>query len=85
LKKRAGLGGLHGREFARLAVDLRLKSLPPERWAESMRHRMATLALDLSSDDERRRWGSACLQSYYDALEDTDALVLAVSEAQGRA
>ena len=65
------LGRVQGREFVRLAVDLR--------------HRMATLALDLSSDDERRRWGSACLQSYYDALEDTDALILAVSQPQGRA
>ena len=50
-----------------------------------MRHRMAALVLDLANDDERRRWGSAVMQAYSDALEDTDALVLAVSEAQGRA
>jgi hypothetical protein len=49
------LGRFQGREFARLAVDLRLKGLPPETWGEFMRHRMAALALDLSSDDERRR------------------------------
>jgi hypothetical protein len=77
-------GRLHGREFAVLAVDLRLKGLSPERWGEFMRHRMAALALDLSSDDERRRWGDACMRSYCDALEDTDALVLEVSPAQGR-
>jgi hypothetical protein len=78
-------GRLHGQEFARLAVDLRLKGLPPERWGEFMRHRMAALALDRSSDDERQRWGSAVLEAYSDALEDTDALVLAVSQPQGRA
>jgi hypothetical protein len=79
------LGRFQGREFARLAVDLRLKGLPPEAWGSFMRHRMAALALDLANDDERQRWGSAVLQSYSDALEDTDALVLAVSPAQGRA
>jgi hypothetical protein len=79
------LGRFQGQEFARLAVDLRLKGLPPERWGEFMRHRMAALALDLANDDERQRWGSAVMQAYSDALEDTDALVLAVSEAQGRA
>jgi hypothetical protein len=78
-------GRVQGREFAVLAVDLRLKGLPAERWGEFMRHRMAALAVDLSSDDERRRWGEACLRSYCDSLEDTDALVLAVSKPQGQA
>jgi aminoglycoside phosphotransferase family enzyme len=45
---------------------------------------MAALALDLSSV-ERRRWGNAVLQAYSDALEDTDALVLELSPARGRA
>jgi hypothetical protein len=31
------------------------------------------------------RWGEALLQSYADALDDTDALVLEVRPAQGRA
>ena len=78
------LGRFQGREFARLAVDLRLKSLPLERWGEFMRHRMAALALELANDDKRRRWGNASPRSYCDALEDTDALVLAVSQPQSR-
>jgi hypothetical protein len=75
-------GRSQGREFAQIAVDLQLKDLPPERWGEFMRHRMAALALDLASDDERRRWAEALLQSYADALDDTDALVLEVRSAQ---
>jgi hypothetical protein len=74
-----------GQEFAQIAVDLRLKGLPPEQWGDFMRHRMAALALALANDDERRRWGSAVLEAYSDALEDTDALVLAVRQPQGRA
>ena len=85
IKKWAELERFLGNGFARLAVDLRLKGLPPERWGEVMRHRMAELSLSLTSDDDRRRWGKACVQSYCDALVDTDALVLAVSEPQGRA
>jgi hypothetical protein len=50
-----------------------------------MCYRMAALALDLSSDDERRRSGEACLRSYCDSLEDMHALVLALSKPQGMA
>jgi hypothetical protein len=71
--------------FARLAVDLRSKGLPPERWAEFMHHRLSELPRSLSSHNERRRWSDACLPSYLDALDDMDALVLAVSQPQGRA
>ena len=85
IKKWAELERFQGNRFARLAVDLRLKGLLPERWGEVMRHRMAELSLSPTSDDDRRRWGEACVKSYCDALEDTDALVLAVSEPQGRA
>jgi hypothetical protein len=50
-----------------------------------MRQHMATLALNLANDDERRRWGSAVLQAYDDALENTDELVLELSQPQGGA
>ena len=54
IRKRAELERFQGRGFARLAVDLHLKCLSPEGWAELMRHQVATLAMRLSSDDERR-------------------------------
>ena len=72
------------REIEKISLDRGTPSRLGVRGGEFMRHQMAELSLSLSSDDERR-WGDACLRSYCDALEDTDALVLAVSQPQGRA
>jgi hypothetical protein len=44
---------------------------------------MAEFSPSLASDNERRLWGDACLLSCSADLKDTDALVLAVSTAQG--
>ncbi|GEO18078.1 hypothetical protein [Microvirga aerophila] len=78
-------GRISGQEFARLAVDLRRKGLPVERWTEFMSHRMAALAREIADEADARTWAEACLAAYQDAIDNNMPSILLLLEPEGQA
>jgi len=74
------LGQVHGQALAELAVELRLKGLQPEVWAEFMKQRVAALTQQFTAQEEVDEWAKALIKCYQDAIDNNMQSLLLMAQ-----